>query len=100
MSVKMGYVLEPHESLQMDEYVELWKDDPWYTPIKEAHELLKAVVPGYRPVQIKEKFGDLRFYFDKSNECTEVQCQLAEVIIRDAEARCHMIEQLRKRRTQ
>lgn len=99
MTVAKGFVLEDHESHRMDEYVELWQDDSWYTPIKEAHELLKQVIPGYRPVQIKEKFGDLRFYFDKSPAATELQCQLANVIIRDAEARCHVIDSLRKRRS-
>ena len=47
-----------------DYYVELWKEDPWYPAIKNAHDELTRLFPGYNISQIKEKFGGLRFYID------------------------------------
>lgn len=38
----------------------------WYDLIIQCHKELLAIDPNYVPVQIKEKFGGLRFYFDTS----------------------------------
>lgn len=46
-----------------DFYVEQFKDHPWYPIIKETHERLNELIPGYNISQIKEKFGGLRYYF-------------------------------------
>lgn len=40
-----------------------WEDDPWYPAIRRAHDRLTQEVPGYKIVQIKDKFGGLRFYY-------------------------------------
>lgn len=47
-----------------DHYVEQMKDHPWYPIIKETHDKLTELIPGYNIGQIKEKFGGLRYYFD------------------------------------
>ena len=47
-----------------DYYVEQFKDDPWYPIIKDTHERIKEIAPGYNVAQIKEKFGGLRYYID------------------------------------
>ena len=39
-------------------------DKGWYPLIEECHTELKAVDPDYEILQIKEKFGGLRFYFE------------------------------------
>ena len=40
--------------------------DGWLHLIKACHEELLAIDPGYKPTQIKEKFGSLRFYFEST----------------------------------
>jgi hypothetical protein len=39
-------------------------DKGWYPLIEECHSELKAVDPDYQILQIKEKFGGLRYYFE------------------------------------
>jgi hypothetical protein len=39
-------------------------DKGWYPLIEECHSELKAVDPNYEILQIKEKFGGLRYYFE------------------------------------
>jgi hypothetical protein len=42
-------------------------DKGWYPLIEECHTELKAVDPDYKILQIKEKFGGLRYYFESLN---------------------------------
>lgn len=82
--------------LNNDSYVEKWKDDPWYPAIKQAHDRLTDLIPGYNIAQIKEKFGGLRYYFDypetipvgkyQYNNTEEKITKQAEDVIRYAEA--------------
>jgi len=39
----------------------------WAKIIQEANDKMTEIDPDYYPVQIKEKFGGLRFYFKPSN---------------------------------
>lgn len=70
-----GYVLEWPDDVDAtlvpainDAYVRLFEDDVWYFTIVMAHTRLTAIDPDYRIVQIKEKFGDLTFYFHTDTE--------------------------------
>lgn len=45
-------------------YVAQFEGDDWYPIISHTNEQLEKLIPGYNIVQIKEKFGELRFYFD------------------------------------
>lgn len=57
-----------------------WCPDGWLDLVLETDARLLAVNPDYRIVQVKEKFGGLRYYIDgKSDE--------ARAIIREAEER-------------
>lgn len=38
----------------------------WWKVIETCHESLKLIDPDYEPVQIKEKYGSLRYYFNTS----------------------------------
>ena len=38
--------------------------DGWWPAVEHAAWLLDHAYPGWKPVQIKEKFGNLRFYID------------------------------------
>lgn len=40
----------------------------WYEIVRAAEVLLDAVAPGWKPAQVKEKFGQLRFYVDAPSE--------------------------------
>lgn len=40
----------------------------WYSLIQQCDIELTALDPDYKPAQIKEKFGTLRFYFDTRDE--------------------------------
>lgn len=53
----------------------------WYPIIIECHERLLEIAPDYKILQIKEKFGGLRYYTDvRSDEMAQ--------IIREAEEKC------------
>lgn len=53
-----------------DYYVEQFKDNSWYPIIKETHDRLTKLIPGYNIAQIKEKFGGLRYYIDFPEQIT------------------------------
>lgn len=79
-----------------DEYVKEWEDDPWFPAIWEAHELLRFFIPGYKPVQIKDKFNGLRFYFEIDPEINgddrKMYQKLGHAITNTAEQKCHEID--------
>lgn len=50
-----------------------WKGDVgpgWHALLDELHEKILAVDPDYKIVQVKEKFGGLRFYTESTNPKT------------------------------
>jgi len=47
-----------------DYYIEQFSGDPWYPILKRTHEYIERLAPGYNIVQIKAKFGELRYYYD------------------------------------
>lgn len=98
-SARAGFVKTRPEN--NDYYVEQFKDDPWYPIIKQAHDLLTELIPGYNIAQIKEKFGGLRFYIDypgMPEELTKGEQSIADKIIRYAEAWVDGFEFARKER--
>lgn len=56
-----GYVKSNPEN--NDFYVDKLTDWAWYPAIKQCHETLNELIPGYNIDQIKTKFGQLCFYF-------------------------------------
>lgn len=53
-------------------YLEMYKDDPWYDVLKKIDHDLEALCPGYNIAQIKQKFGELRYYVSQGNCPDEV----------------------------
>lgn len=51
---------------QPEKYISI--DEGWYKLVYDCHDELKSVDPLYRILQIKEKFGLLRFYVEPSPE--------------------------------
>lgn len=48
-------------------YIEI--DEGWYQIVIDCDKELTELDPSYRIVQIKEKFGGLRYYFNPSEGC-------------------------------
>lgn len=65
-------------------------DDGWGPLISELEVKLKILSPGYRPSQVKEKFGGLRYYAWPA-EGDEETSEAFFALIRDAEARSYEI---------
>lgn len=51
-------------------YIEV--DEGWYRIILNCDAELTAIDPDYRILQIKEKFGVLRYYFSPSENCDKL----------------------------
>jgi hypothetical protein len=59
---------------------------PGWQPLIEAlHRDLSAVAPGYEIMQIKEKFGGLRYYIVLINNVTDAQRRAAYELVDTAE---------------
>lgn len=54
----------------------------WRLLIEQLDRDIRKAVPGYRAVQVKEKFGELRFYIDV---LPEAEYDAAASLIREAE---------------
>lgn len=54
-------------------------NEGWWGIVISLHKALKRLDPDYRPVQIKQKFGGLRYYYDTEHEY-EVQELMEEQV--------------------
>lgn len=77
-------------------YLEQFRDDPWYPIIRDTHEQLEHIAPGYNISQIKEKFGGLRYYIDLPEVLSDEDREAAYAIVRDAEDRVDRYEAERR----
>jgi hypothetical protein len=59
--------------------------DRWKDIILEADEMLAYIDPNYRILQIKEKFGGLRYYFESEYQYPSIQHKIMDAIIYRAE---------------
>lgn len=59
--------------------------DGWKDIIMRTHEKLKYIDPDYTIIQIKEKFGGLRYYFDSSLDYESIAHDIMNDIVRAAE---------------
>lgn len=50
------------------EFIGYYPPDGWAHIIEQCHDELVELDPNYRIVQVKEKFGGLRFYFNHGKE--------------------------------
>jgi hypothetical protein len=62
--------------------LEAWVGDGWRPIVIEAFNKIESLLPGYEIIQIKEKFGGLRFYCENSGD------EEVAAIIKEAEDRC------------
>lgn len=59
----------------------------WLKPVLECHEKLKALNPNYEIHQIKEKFGELRYYIGYNTDDILTHEAMKEAIS-EAEQKC------------
>lgn len=64
--------------------------DGWKPIVQEVHDKLLALDPEYRIVQVKEKFGGLRFYFMPASPDSEAYKEMRD-IVDEAEARSYSV---------
>ena len=65
-------------------------DEGWFQIVLDCHKELEALDPEYKLLQIKEKFGGLRYYFQPSNldvwdEMNKVVSKYEEIASRTCE---------------
>lgn len=63
----------------------------WYPLVLQVHNDIMAIKSDYIPVQVKEKFGGLRYYIDYSGEWTDEQLVSVKEIIAFAEQKSFTI---------
>ena len=60
-------------------------DEGWYQIVVDCSKAIDAIYPHYKILQIKQKFGGLRFYLDIHGDATKEQCNEIYKIIRKYE---------------
>lgn len=68
--------------------ITLWDDSPdhrWNALIFECHLSLKSVDPDYKILQIKEKVGQLRYYFSTTHKLRSARHIQMKESVRNAE---------------
>ena len=63
----------------------------WYELIFELDTKITALVPDYKLLQVKEKFGGLRYYVEYGEDASEESKKLANQWIDAAEAAAYKI---------
>lgn len=77
-------------------YLSEWENDRWWPAIKHVHETISNVFPEYKILQIKSKFGGLRYYWTSEpnnvkqlrNEQYEKNMRVCKDVVAWAEAWC------------
>ena len=83
-----------NENETNEKYLSAWDNDPWGSILRDAHEKMTLVDPGYRIDQIKEKFNGLRYYYRPSlTLSSEKQAEL-RAIVNEAAAKVAELEEL------
>jgi hypothetical protein len=75
----------------MDERLHLEVGPGWKDLVTECHEKLLKIDKNYKPVQVKEKFGGLRFYFDSSFGHKSMQANAMNKIVFEYEQKSYKI---------
>ena len=60
-------------------------DEGWYQIVVDCSKAIDAIYPHYKILQIKQKFGGLRFYLDIHGDATSEQRNQIYAIIRNYE---------------
>jgi hypothetical protein len=63
----------------------------WQSIIADTHKRLRHLDPDYTILQIKEKFGTLRYYFAQSKNIDPITWEIMEDVVIAAGLRCSRI---------
>jgi hypothetical protein len=63
MNTGKGFVVEVSTPQERRQEIDKWYGDPWYFTLGNLNARLERFDPEYTIVQIKEKFGELVFYY-------------------------------------
>jgi hypothetical protein len=88
-----GFVVEAQTKSERAQEIDKWYGDAWYLTLAKLNARLEYLDPDYTIVQIKEKFGELRFYFRTSDPSKRDEMDRAA---RSAERAAHEAEQRKK----
>lgn len=88
-----GFVVEASTRSERVQEIDKWYGDPWYVALGNLNTRLERLDPGYTIVQIKEKFGELRFYYQPSKPGLRERMDRE---VRNAERQCWETDQLKK----
>lgn len=61
--------------------------DAWRKIVEETDEMLAYLDPEYKILQVKEKYGTLRYYFGTTCEYDSIEYRIMEAITESAEAK-------------
>jgi len=61
----------------------------WRSVVLEINEGISAIDPDYTILQVKEKFGGLRYYFELTEGLPQELWEKAERIVSDGEKKCY-----------
>jgi len=67
------------EKIDPDYWKSIDVDEGWYQIVIDCDTELSAIDPHYKILQIKEKFGGLRYYIKPSETCYELR-RLGEIV--------------------
>jgi hypothetical protein len=59
----------------------------WLPIIVRLHKKVMTYAPDYKIVQVKEKFGSLRFYFDLPDDIDDAKAKIVRNLVTDTEKR-------------
>ena len=82
-SAQKGFV--KRDSRNNDYYLAQYVDEPYYPVLLLADQAITAIVPDYNIAQIKEKFGELRYYIDVPQDLEPARRNMAYAIASAAE---------------
>lgn len=88
-----GFVVNAQTNSERAKEIAKWHGDPWYFTLSNLNMRLLSIDPNYSIIQIKEKFGELRFYFRTSDASKRHEMDLA---ISNAARICREIDQQKK----
>jgi hypothetical protein len=62
-----GFVVEARTKSERMQEIDKWYGDPWYFTLANLNVRLENMDSNYTIIQIKEKFGELTFYYRPSD---------------------------------
>ena len=79
-------IMTPLEHYQENMKYQGWIGPGWEPMVYTLDKFLQSIDPNYKVLQVKEKFGGLRFYYEVSATATDDAVRQARALVSFAEA--------------